>query len=357
MNRRFHFRFFGTGIYGYFCKVCRKADLRFPSYRALRRHQFGPDACLRKHSEPKVVAWDDPPFEGERIPVPTSPTTLEDLTEHRDSNGRLRVSGILTGYRHWAVGRVDGQFRLFPVFMGRRAAVPYARGVTTAHCAAEEPGEPHRSPDGDCSCGLYALWEFKDAAFHRRMVQHATILGRVEAWGKIVPGTDGFRSERAMVTELYMPSCTVLGCDGASSQFVARPRWIEWMTPGGRTYPRINDRRHETYRDTADFTSCIPRTEYLGWFCEAHSKGELIPPDYANYRCNYPRESDGRPCTRSSTFTFAGLPFSWCHEHAPLVFDASEVMEGLHTFYDLATPGTMSVEDYLSPGGPGNRPS
>lgn len=358
MRRRFHFRLYGYGYYGYFCKLCRRGDLRFATYRGLRRHQFAePDACVAKHLQAEIIHEEDVPFDGARASVPASPLASDQLAEHRDTDGRLRVGGKLTGYRHWAIGRMNGQFRLFPVFVHHETPQPYARGVATAYCANEGWDEPHRSPFGECSCGLYALWDLKTAAHHRSLVQHATILGQVEAWGKSLPGTSGFRSEKAMIAALYTPSCVVPGCHGQSSSFVTRPEWIDWMTPGGRTYPRINDRRHTTYRDTADFTSSRPRADYLGWFCDAHSKGDLLPPSYSGCQCNYPRASDGRPCTRPSTFTLAGFPYSWCHEHAPLVFDTAEVMEGLHNFYDLLTPGTLSVEDYLSSDGPGSRAS
>mgnify|MGYP006269755107 CR=1 FL=1 len=360
MTERTDFRFFAHGYYGYFCKMCRKPDTGYASYRDLRRHQFEePDSCMRRHLAVDVIHEVDPPFGGAPSPVPFRLPAPDELIEHRDEEGRLRVRGMLTGYRHWAVGRVGGRFRLFPVFQVRRAPAPYARGVTTARCAAEDPAGPHRAPDAGCSCGFYAFWTPQDASNHRGPVKHATILGRIDAWGKVLPGISGFRSENVMVAALAPPACTAPGCDVPSTSFVTRPHWTEWMTPGGRTYPRINDRRHTTYRDGADFVASIPHTDYLGWFCDAHSNGAPIAPKYANLRCNYPRESDGRPCARPSTFTLQGLPYSWCHEHAPLVFGADVVMEGLCDSYDVDAQilGSPRVEDPISPGAPGSPPS
>lgn len=336
MRQRFHYRFFGYGLYGYVCTLCGRGDIKYASYRDLRRHQFeGPDACVLTHYRPEVIEDPDPPFEGERIPVPAALPSADDLAEHRDSKGRLRVAGTLTGYRYWRVGRVDGSFRLFPAFAKRKGSGPYARGVTAAHCDAEAWDEPHRSPDARCRCGLHADWDPQRIITRRNPGAHATLLGAVKAWGKVLPGENGFRSEFAMVSALCRPSCTILGCDEASIRFVTRPHWTTWMTPGGRTYPRVNDHRHETYRDTADFVASMPRSDYLGWFCDAHSRGDLVPISDSGYRCNYPTTARSHHCARPSTFTVEGLPYSWCHEHAPLVFDTASVIRGLTDYYDV----------------------
>ena len=350
MTKPYQFQFFVHGRSSYFCGLCAGTETMHPTYRSLRRHLFeGPEACLKRRFEPEYFEDPDPPFDGERVPVPSAPPAPESLADHRDANGRLRVAGTVEGYRAWSVGRVAGEFRLFPFFAKREGSAPYPRGVATACCDVEYwEGEPHRSPDASCSCGLYAFWTLDEGERYRASMRHASLLGRIEAWGKVLPGEKGFRSEFAMVSTLITPTCMAPRCTTVSTRFIARPRWTEWMTPGGRTYPRVNDRRYTTYRDTADFAASLGGTSYLGWYCDEHAKAELVPPDRDWFRCNFPSPKNKHRCARPSTFILTGVPYSWCHEHAPLVFDTAEVMAGLSRSYDVdfSAPGSLSVADY-----------
>lgn len=66
----------------------------------------------------------------------------------------------------------------------------------------ESLGIIHEPPDEDCECGLYAL-NTLDAAMERH---YADVIGKIEAWGKVVKGTKGIRAQYARVVELYVPS-------------------------------------------------------------------------------------------------------------------------------------------------------
>lgn len=337
------------------CSGCLHA---FPTYRALAHHQFqGTEPCVPTALAPTEVVLPDPAREFAGIPtaVPHELPGAGDLAEHRDAKGRLRVVGTLTGYRRWAVGRVDGRFRLFPLFAKRDGRGPYARGVTTAYCGADAWEKPHRSPDPGCTCGLYAFWAPADADSWLLDARRATVLGRVDAWGKVLPGTKGFRSEFAMVDALATPTCIASGCSTASTRFICRPRWINPLTPGGRRYPRVNDRRHDSYRDTADFSATLIGSPYLGWYCDDHAQADLGPPSHRGSICNYPT-ADSKRCLRPSAFVIRDVSYSWCAEHAPLIFDTASVMAGLTAFHDAdAVMGFGS--EALSPVGQDSRSS
>lgn len=56
--------------------------------------------------------------------------------------------------------------------------------------------DPHEPPNENCRCGLYARLE-------RDEVSYGEVHGRIEAWGKIVKGSQGYRAQFARVTGLY----------------------------------------------------------------------------------------------------------------------------------------------------------
>lgn len=55
----------------------------------------------------------------------------------------------------------------------------------------------HVAPHENCTCGLYAVTYPERAPV-------AEILGRVNLWGKIVPGTDGYRAQYGYPKDLYV---------------------------------------------------------------------------------------------------------------------------------------------------------
>ena len=63
---------------------------------------------------------------------------------------------------------------------------------------------PHDVPDPDCTCGLYAK-------LRRGEVDSGIVKGRIEAWGRIVKGADGFRAEYAKITGLLVNEGAMLG--------------------------------------------------------------------------------------------------------------------------------------------------
>jgi hypothetical protein len=64
----------------------------------------------------------------------------------------------------------------------------------------EEPEEGHAAPDPGCSCGVYATEHPTGCLPY--LTQPNTVLARVEGYGLVVPGSKGWRAERARVVSL-----------------------------------------------------------------------------------------------------------------------------------------------------------
>lgn len=314
----------------YRCGVCAR-DL--PSYRALARHQFAPvDPCVTALSDqPPIVPHEVPSFDGDLLPMPQGPTDPDSLSEHRDEFGILRVSGMLTGYRRWSVGRVDGRFRLFPMVHG--GSRPYPRGVMSASCWAKWPSGPHASPYRGCGCGLYAAWKPSAVTRHPVASERGLIGGRIKGFGKVFPGGAGWRAEHVIVDTLLVPRCVEPGCHRVSMRGVLRNRWIKPMSPSGRTYPSPRSPSYITYRETADFRGTHALLPYVGWFCDKHGSTEFTEVIWEG-RCDFPTGRDER-CKQWAQLALKGMRFSWCLEHAPIIVETSMVIEELRTYYDV----------------------
>lgn len=60
---------------------------------------------------------------------------------------------------------------------------------------------PHHSPDESCTCGIYAAHSPDQCAGYGKYV-----LGRVNLWGRVIPGDKGYRAEFAYPSELFVLS-------------------------------------------------------------------------------------------------------------------------------------------------------
>lgn len=316
----------------YHCILCQG---KFNSHQAFSYHMFKASVpCIsninrERASEPEVVVE----FKGERMSVPTTIVERGAHPEHRDGDGRLRVSGMLTGYRGWSVGRVGNDFRIFPVF--RDWSAPYDKGVLTATCHSTEYRMKHSVPHLDCTCGFYASWSPEKIRDFTSST-NTFLQGRLKAFGKVLPGELGWRAQHVIVDGFYHPNCGVYGCNNKATKYIVRPNWYKPVSSQGAVFPRLNSAEYSTYRDTADFSASNISNQYLGWYCDGHEFTQLIAPRY-EYICNYPKTNGRRRtnCKRPSTFALNGLPYSWCNEHAPFIFNADEVLSSLCNYYDV----------------------
>lgn len=317
----------------YICKLCVQS---FASHQAMDYHLLkAKEPCIKnafKINEPFEEPKNIVEFSGERMSVPTDIPSREDHKQYRDANGRLRIAGMITGYRGWAIGREDGQFRLFPIF--KNSFIPYEKGALTATCGAFGRSRQHVSPDAECTCGFYASWTFDKVRDFTSTTNRALVFGRLKAYGKVLPGELGWRAQNVMLDGIEKPMCGVPKCDNEATTYIVRPDWYRPISPSGRVYPNVNSKHYATYRDTADFAGSNITSPYLGWYCDNHDVATLKRPYYEDYICNYPTQFSTR-CKRRSTWTLKNVPYSWCSEHAPLIFDANEVINSLCNYYDV----------------------
>lgn len=80
---------------------------------------------------------------------------------------------------------------------------PWSPGIKQAVCAK---GRKHHPPDPDCTCGIHAFHELRDACMRgpRMMV------GAIAAWGDIEVYESGIRAEYARIVALARPPHTII---------------------------------------------------------------------------------------------------------------------------------------------------
>jgi glycine cleavage system H lipoate-binding protein len=102
------------------------------------------------------------------------------------------VAPIL-GFRAW---RPEWDGALTPWSAG--AAGAWVRGVNQAVCLH---GRDHVPPGRDCTCGIYALADWKDYRLHHR----DQVVGAIAAWGEVEVHRTGFRAQYACILALSLP--------------------------------------------------------------------------------------------------------------------------------------------------------
>lgn len=125
------------------------------------------------------------------------------------------VAGPIIGYRCWHTTS-----RL-PLLLSNFNAELWRPGdVLQALCHKQfDRGPNHHSPIRDCTCGIYAYsdpyqaamdWATSDCSTGHtdcpvcdERASRLVIAGRIEAWGRVVPGTEGFRAQYARISAIF----------------------------------------------------------------------------------------------------------------------------------------------------------
>lgn len=122
------------------------------------------------------------------------------------------VAGSVIGVRAW---RIDGRGQLWPLSV--RTAPPWEPGENLARCfkEADRPvGSRCENPDcplcngtrthadfqADCVCGFYGVWQPLTVPVNHEAPWY--VAGVVEAYGRVVLGSNGFRAAKARVLAL-----------------------------------------------------------------------------------------------------------------------------------------------------------
>lgn len=123
--------------------------------------------------------------------APATPPTLKEF----DSGNLKTFQGRLRGYRY------------FRLNLGKDALRSVARGTvwTTEMTASCYTGHP--APQPGCRCGLYSWYTPEDALRNHiegrfGVTGDRLVLGVIAASGNVVPGTEGFKTERATIEAL-----------------------------------------------------------------------------------------------------------------------------------------------------------
>lgn len=124
------------------------------------------------------------------------------MFSQRDYKGdELLVLESVRGFKQWTWSKERKLVSMFPA--------DWTNGSLTSECSRyalnkDKASVRHRSPDLECTCGVYAHYLPLESYEKPR----GCIFGVVEASGKILMGTKGFRAEKAKVVALggYGPS-------------------------------------------------------------------------------------------------------------------------------------------------------
>jgi hypothetical protein len=141
--------------------------------------------------------------------------SLEGQTKLTETGDRAPDElGTVTGWRAWKVDRrpdENGQLLLHSATFDY-AWVPYEKARASCdRCKSLDPRSSACVPGEHCTCGFYtarSLSHLRQMGYHRYNASEdgqATIVGRVANWGKVIPGTQGWRAEYAYPEMLYVP--------------------------------------------------------------------------------------------------------------------------------------------------------
>lgn len=123
------------------------------------------------------------------------------MNSQYSGNGERLVPGALIGYRAWRP--IWG-----PAIRIAACAKPYVwvpkPERQRANCVRHPLFQPHVAPHVDCACGFYARLRDEDHGYAQ-----TSICGVIEASGRVVLGTHGFRAEYATIKALYATSNSV----------------------------------------------------------------------------------------------------------------------------------------------------
>lgn len=121
--------------------------------------------------------------------------------------------GTVEGWRAWKVARELPLYNTAPKLYSATAKLYYwiPRQRMEAECKKTRPcSETVGVPGENCRCGFYSaknLDHLKDMGYERRGVNRNTItvVGRIANWGKVIEGSQGWRSQYAYPIEIFVP--------------------------------------------------------------------------------------------------------------------------------------------------------
>ena len=127
---------------------------------------------------------------------------------------------VFTGWRAWGVPMLDSWVIPKLQSVTHKEAKWLPRQVCEARCLRAEaagtsrtPGRyaAHHIPEEKCSCGLYAaksleqLKRLRYSQYNEDRDGYFKVVGEVSMWGKVIEGSQGWKSQYAYPRHLYVP--------------------------------------------------------------------------------------------------------------------------------------------------------
>jgi hypothetical protein len=124
------------------------------------------------------------------------------------------VAEPIIGWRYWRLDRhrrqlasLTGHTEVWPVRRAFQAACRYARRDPTDIRYQFVGGfkrARHDAPEEGCTCGIYAARDLKNLRAKMLFGLGLMVVGEVAMWGKVIPGTRGYRAQFAYPRRLYV---------------------------------------------------------------------------------------------------------------------------------------------------------
>lgn len=118
----------------------------------------------------------------------------------------------IVGWRYW---RMDRTGRLLASLGGSGGGWMPGRPLMAACASQRNPNDfrfehvsgimtaPHDSPAERCRCGIYAARSLEELRSQMLLGLGIAVVGKVLLWGKIIPGSRGYRAQFAYPKHLY----------------------------------------------------------------------------------------------------------------------------------------------------------
>lgn len=116
--------------------------------------------------------------------------------------------GAVEGWRSWQVARKPPRYGLLPKLHSVTMTAYYWTPRKAAMAECDDCGED--VPGETCACGFYSaktLEHLYTMRYHTYDIESGNIcvVGRLACWGKVIEGSQGWRSQYAYPVKLYLP--------------------------------------------------------------------------------------------------------------------------------------------------------
>lgn len=204
-----------------------------------------------------------------------------------DYSGTELVPGKLRGYRIW---RIPSSKRL--VLKSTNATYEWEPGDNRATCDNIHI-KYSAAPTPYCACGFYAKYKSNSPEFLGMAISSASsVIGVIDAWGKIQLGTKGFRAQYARIVAIA-PFVPITIANRNTTKFIAESYGVEF-------YERV-EYLTEVYPapDMSDLLPKEPKTLYnitdIIATNQPSGQGITVPPGFFNDNQSYHIHTTGIP--------------------------------------------------------------